>query len=184
MRHCDVGSIKSYRTGTSGVASCLTTGATVSRCAPTQILSNTGVPMLELIERLEKATGPDRELGNSILFACGWTCIEEGPGADRIIVWEPPDGSEAARAGDAYYGGDQPDPTASIDAALTLVPDKWTWNLHSVFRLDGEFFSAFLSGGSKHSESLCSRAPNALCAAALKARAAITAGKHGSDTDV
>ncbi len=72
--------------------------------------------MSDLIERLEKATGPDRELGNEVLLACGWRIEEHGDGPDRHVFW---------CGQDDYADGDQPDPTASLDAALTLVDDFW-----------------------------------------------------------
>lgn len=74
--------------------------------------------MKDLIERLGKATGPDRELGNAILFAVGWIQDEVGNGPNRSTVWVSPDD-----AGDQFFDGDHPNPTASIDAALTLMPE-------------------------------------------------------------
>lgn len=69
--------------------------------------------MKDLIERLERASGPDRELANDVLFACGWTAHETSDGPDRHVVWESPDGH-------GFEDGDQPDPTASLDAARSL----------------------------------------------------------------
>lgn len=78
----------------------------------------------ELIERLERATGPDRELANDVLFACGWSAHEIGMGDVRSTVWTSPDGHD-------HLDGDHPDPTRSLDAALTLVPGGWAWSVHS-----------------------------------------------------
>jgi hypothetical protein len=83
---------------------------------PKAVPSDDGSPLMELIERLEKATGPDRELGNQALLACGWKRWRE----DRIYLWEMP----GARGITTAY---PPDPTASLDAAVTLVPEGWIW---------------------------------------------------------
>lgn len=70
----------------------------------------------ELIAALEKATGPNRELDAAIARIAGWGCVMRDPQADhnwycwrkeyRSGVWIPL----------SLY-------TASIDAALTLVPE-------------------------------------------------------------
>ena len=74
----------------------------------------------DLIARLEKATGPDRELGNDVLLACGWVCEEHGNGGpDTYLTWAP------SADDDDFMDGDQPDPTSSIDAAMTLALDGW-----------------------------------------------------------
>lgn len=69
-----------------------------------------------LIERLEKAEGPDRELGDDILLACGWHTTSVGYFHGPIIRWCAPDGK-------SYDESDRPDPTASLDAAVGLVPE-------------------------------------------------------------
>lgn len=69
--------------------------------------------MNDLIERLEKAAATSRELANDVLLACGWTAHETSIGPSRPIVWESPNGH-------AFEDGDQPDPTASLDAARSL----------------------------------------------------------------
>ena len=81
----------------------------------------------ELIQRLEQASGPDRELGDAVLLACGWTRSQRskwnsarqkvGDGTlARDWFWVSPSGYE-------IEGHRRPDPTASLDAALTLVPE-------------------------------------------------------------
>ena len=119
----------------------------------------------DLIARLEKATGPDRELGNDVLLACGWVCEEHGNGGpDTYLTWAPsPDD-------DDFLDGDHPDPTSSIDAAMTLVPEgmeKDFTDLYGVARVSvginanpGPFYGTH-EGGSL---------AIALCIAALKAR--------------
>lgn len=119
----------------------------------------------DLIARLEKATGPDRELGNDVLLACGWVCEEHGNGGpDTYLTWAP------SADDDDFMDGDQPDPTSSIDAAMTLVPkgmEKDFTDLYGVARVSvginanpGPFYGTH-EGGSL---------AIALCIAALKAR--------------
>lgn len=64
--------------------------------------------MSDLIARLEAATGPDRELDRAIAKALGVMPLYEMRG---------------------QIGGSWPDCTASIDAALTLVPEGWLWQV-------------------------------------------------------
>ena len=114
--------------------------------------------MDDLIARLEKAKGPDRELDGDIALHLGLV----------------PRGMERGWAGGWAGNGKQFDAawyTSSTDAALTLVPEGWGWSLDwdggcSVFREplsgrlpDNEF------GADGPSPAI------ALCIAALKARA-------------
>jgi len=71
----------------------------------------------ELIARLEAATGPSRELDAQIAITCGKApavafrpCVSLDPGTFGI---------------GAYEIWVAPSYTASIDAALTLVPEGW-----------------------------------------------------------
>lgn len=73
----------------------------------------------DLIERVEKATGPDRELGKDILRFIGWVRENDG-------TWVSPKG----QAWFDYNPG-FPNPTASLDAAKTLIPAGWEWALYS-----------------------------------------------------
>jgi hypothetical protein len=73
----------------------------------------------ELIERLEKATGPDREL-DACIFLLQW------PGYRLQTDCEPfPDQVEPGRIQEigGFAHRTAPAFTASIDAALTLVPE-------------------------------------------------------------
>lgn len=95
-------------------------------------------PHAELIARLEKCVEPDRELSDAVLFACGWRVNyswdvlaqeqEEIGGYPEDLLdnacWYPP-GVKL----DWIYGFKRPDPLASIDAALTLIPDGLFWVL-------------------------------------------------------
>ena len=81
----------------------------------------------DLIARIEAAAGPDRELDAAISVAVGrgdheTHVIEYTDGRSQRVPWRP--------------GGLLPDIecrsyTASIDSALTLVPEGWVWRVCS-----------------------------------------------------
>ena len=72
---------------------------------------NDGSSLSDLIARLEKAAGPDRELDRAIALAMGWT---ESRASMHML--RSPSGTQEFPY--AY--------TRSIDAAMTLVPDdQW-----------------------------------------------------------
>lgn len=108
--------------------------------------------MRDLIARLEAATGPDRELDAEIMLAVypalGLTMTANGN-------WLSKSGIHTRV--EAY--------TASIDAALSLVPEGWAWCVHDV-------------GIASLMQALCvvkasAATPElALCIAALRAREA------------
>ena len=83
-------------------------------------MTDTDARLIELAERCEAATGPDRELDIAILThpAFGYRDVFE-------------DGRLFDRGNDGYWSleGDEkngplPSPTASLDAAMTLVPEN------------------------------------------------------------
>ena len=115
--------------------------------------------MEDLIRRIEKAAGPDRELDVEIALAIGWRLDQSEP-RDR---WWEPDRS--------HYLDEPPEFTASMDAAMTLLKDEWirlafgAANGCVVAHLDypnGPMVDLYSGVGSS--------AALALCAAALKAR--------------
>lgn len=67
----------------------------------------------ELIARLEAATGPSRELDKAILLALGYSW--------RGMAYWSRDDSHTWEGSTNF--------TASIDAALTLVPDGASWDV-------------------------------------------------------
>lgn len=69
----------------------------------------------DLIERLEAASGPDRELDAEIAVAIG---LGKATANHAGRYW---------KQGDLHVTGEAPAYTASIDAALTLVPEGWTY---------------------------------------------------------
>lgn len=105
----------------------------------------------DIIARLEKATGPDRELD-----------LEIG----RALPGPHPFSLSTAQ----QRGGKPPVPefTASIDAALMLMPEgaNWSLNSKSEARVGGPRLDFVIKGGSHVVPAI------ALCIAALKARAA------------
>jgi hypothetical protein len=127
--------------------------------------------LLTLAERCEQATGPDRELDVAIAVAAGVIRERDGnlcyaTGNDSDYVLER-----------GYYdleGGPQELPyfTASLDAAMTLVPERCPWTLEPgsawLRRLDDSDPSgvATIQGHNRNGTAL------ALCAAALRARVA------------
>ena len=117
----------------------------------------------ELIERLDAAPGPDRILDRDIEIYRGHSIKHPYTKlADRYVlsIYTHPDYG----AGQGYLPAQF---TASVDAALSLVPDGWSseigiYNHHSVVRLD--------AGGSRHAYAKAVTAPLAICIAALRAQ--------------
>ena len=141
--------------------------------------------LLDLIGRLEAATGPDRELD-----------------ADIWMLFDPQAANGAMQLGIAFSNRDWTQEekqrkgrdrlkrqsmayTASIDAALTLVPDcpsdkrkdfksNWWWTIEAFAGSKGSGKDGYLSRVYNADETntfgTASTAPIALCIAALKAR--------------
>lgn len=73
--------------------------------------------LLDLAERCEQATGPDRELDSLIAEACGVE-VKRRPKYRRGHYI----GGQPVQTG---WKEDPPKFTASLDAAMTLVPEGW-----------------------------------------------------------
>jgi hypothetical protein len=153
-----------------------------NRCNGDETMSG----LLELAERVEKATGPDAEMDMLIWAALnGVTEIRDTEskrvegrditdGQWLLLGWIDP-GKHSRNF--SPYGGDKayPNVTASLDAAITLVPDGWRWSVDSVG----------VAAASKEGQQITSPSPLwekaavnpalALCAAALRALAHQTA---------
>lgn len=119
----------------------------------------------DLIARLEKATGPDRELDADI-------CLEVGP--YQSDIWERnPRHRHLLQTKDAKLNDWVPFPnyTASLDAALTLVPEGQSAQTTRYANHEG--------GAWVGDEDFVRAATPAiaLCIAALKARQALTSAK-------
>ena len=101
--------------------------------------------LLDLADRCEKAAGPDRQIDVDILFEVVW----EGQGH------EPP----------------QTPFTASIDAALTLVPEGWSKRQYGTDGFsDSPCYATLTYDALRFARAKTE--PLAICAAALRARAA------------
>jgi hypothetical protein len=108
-------------------------------------------PLLELADRVEAATGPDRELDIA---------------TQRIVRDKP---------GLIYGLHACPPYTASLDAAATLVPEGWDWSA-SGYGDDGASAEVWLHGwqdDTKINSFLASTAPLCLVAASLRAIASM-----------
>lgn len=76
--------------------------------------------LLALAERVEQAPGPDRELADEVLLAFGYWKDNDGLyRGGRTFRWRRP--------GHVYSSAHNP--LASLDAAMTLVPEGWTWDV-------------------------------------------------------
>lgn len=130
--------------------------------------------LLDLIARCEAAVGPDRELDAKIALLVGYRRkgARSTIGISAGYVWAEP--------GEHFsYGTQPPRYTASIDAALTLVPERWCWQV-GPFNLSGrstaqiaeplEDVGGFGPGIGVRAQCEHSTAPLALVTAALKAR--------------
>jgi hypothetical protein len=120
--------------------------------------------MKELIDRLEKATGPDRKLDAAIYTdAIGlddyWSIHDHSNGKLCLRYYPGPPGPE-------YHP--LPLYTSSIDDALTLVPEQEKYGVSIDFDIDRLQWAASVIGWS-YAETI----PVALCIAALKAREAL-----------
>jgi hypothetical protein len=126
--------------------------------------------MLELAERCEAATVPDRELGFKILLACGWRRTNVGHFHGPLYYWSDGGGKRS-------YSEDRlPCPTALLDAAMTLVPEGMDWRVDTMTGLPGAIVcapNAWLSTKTAPMLQHGATPALALCAAALRARAAL-----------
>jgi len=126
----------------------------------------------DIIARLEKATGPDRDVDAHIALATGWLVLGTNIGPE----WCDPNNRPAGLP--AY--------TASLDAALRLVPEGWGGSVdvypESYRRPDADGKRLKWGGAASISPDFgdiarlitaCAKTPAlALCIAALKAREA------------
>lgn len=87
--------------------------------------------LLELAERVERAEGPDRRLDVAIAIAVDWTYPSMMAPLRVTVAWRGEDAidsiAEEAERPDSLLKY-LPRYTASIDAAMTLVPEGWWWS--------------------------------------------------------
>lgn len=138
--------------------------------------------LLELAERCEAATGPDARLNAEIVAALNNALLKPyppqtdfGPG-QRWQFW--------SLDGKHFLGNEAKHPfkvlpfTASVDAALTLVPEGWDGALYLAtdthkpeVQLETPAMRSALSMDDERVEGAAATLPLALCAAALRAKA-------------
>lgn len=132
--------------------------------------------LLELATRCEQATGPHWKLSDEIARAIGWTEHDGGRGSTD---WEDAAGRVAQ---DPIF-------TDSLDAATALVPEGWATrtdyrppNIDLPGGFGGPGFALVYQDIGHCYRGDAETAALALCAAALRARAAIaTAARQGED---
>ena len=113
-----------------------------------------------LITKLEAATEGSRALSDEVLLTCGWQRSNHQD--RRSCYWTSPDGRTHSR---------RPDPTRSLDDAVTLVPEGWLWSVgvQNTHKRTGP--SAFIWKPDVKAQFIEAATPAlALCIAALKAR--------------
>ena len=111
-----------------------------------------------LIARLEAAEGPSRELDREIAEAVGMELRVRG----STLVFVDTDGSHLMAA---------PDYTASLDAAVSLVPEGWWWLLEQWGFAKPDRRQIFRADLFQPKQEITAHAPIpalALCIAALK----------------
>lgn len=131
--------------------------------------------MNDLIERLEKAAGPDREIDRDIGRALEPLPTEpfNGPSAwdlHKGMYWiigkmDTKDGPQESK-----WGSRAASYTSSIDAALSLVRPAHEFEIGSAHLAECYWASVISAGGKWDGKS--KTLPIALCIAALKSRAA------------
>lgn len=135
--------------------------------------------MGDLIARLEAATGADRELDADIAVAVS--------GDPEAIVVRPHEGTIFTHKPGWWCDGNDkshlaPEFTASIDAAMTLVPEDWgghgilSWPGYDNGKLTNkaraDLHHCLSSGGGPKEIAFAATLPLAICIAALRARQA------------
>lgn len=130
----------------------------------------------ELIERVERASGPDREIDALIFRAIGEPLPTQFGPLGIALEWDEDGVSATVPIDDMRVHFTPPAYTASLDAAMMLVPDMWHWSLYdtngfvgpdrmAVAQLEPENYDTEqLMEGQSITPAL------ALCAASLKAR--------------
>jgi hypothetical protein len=135
--------------------------------------------MDDLIKQLEAAKGGSRELDGRIAWAFGWRFNGGVEPEDEDFALWPEIAGHWHKPGDRFADicsdddpaierwDDPPHYTTSLDAALTLVPEDWIWDVASTGAVwvmpEDEISQQIVIGGQ----------PDpiiALCIAALKAR--------------
>ncbi len=95
-----------------------------------------------LIERVEKASGPDRDLNRAVARHFGWHRVEPRFARSKHGGWIAPEDfigthSDGSPICDSLHGTDihrdVPDFTASLDAVMALMPDGLEYNITNIY---------------------------------------------------
>jgi hypothetical protein len=127
--------------------------------------------LLELAERVENATGPDRSYDVAIFQALGGPVPFQFANKIVALTFDEAEQCYFAPIGDMRVRYEPPTYTASIDAAMSLVPEGWGYSVldrRAVLpgcKVNAQCFTQFTQHGEAATPAL------ALCAAALRARA-------------
>jgi hypothetical protein len=129
----------------------------------------------ELIARLEKATGPDRGLDRDIHREISKRLIAD----ETVVAYIGPGGSTRTLTYAYPYHWALllcPPYTSRIDAALKTLEPGWEFTISTLYGLaDVELPLNDTRIGPVHVRNLACNVPAAICIAALKARAALSA---------
>jgi hypothetical protein len=136
----------------------------------------TAAELIALAERVEGLTGPCRETDEAIRYAIGWRAAHGR--------WYSPDDAALSRRRKVgllnFQPSQTPGPfTASLDAALGLVPSGWVWTVNTFRDGMASAYCMHPSGETvRHERKYAPTPALALTAAALRAKAAdLTDGK-------
>ena len=133
--------------------------------------------LLVLADRVEKLTGPDRDLEAEIWLACTpgatrnkWSYVHKATGRECTV-------DETRDATGRFIT--VPSFTASIEAALTLLPEGWWWSAGVCRRENHASVGSEIGTveGELIFETFGATAPLALLAAILRARQAAQSGQ-------
>jgi hypothetical protein len=125
----------------------------------------TTAALLALAERCEAAAGPDYQMGLAIAEAAGYRPVPNPTSAGGLVGrWYDPDGCMTTHEGPPLF-------TASVDAALTLVPKGWSKRQYGTDGFsDSPCYATLTYDALRFARAKTE--PLAICAAALRARAA------------
>lgn len=136
----------------------------------------------ELADLCERAAGPDKALNRAIARAVGWGYQTPSEAKRSNPAWFHPDDCRGGKpVFDSLHGTDvwrEPsDYVGTLDAAKTVVPQGWKMRQMNCSApcADDRSWHINLHGGREGEDTFVGRGPTielALCAAALRARAA------------
>jgi len=131
-----------------------------------------GEALLALAARAEAATGADRELDVAIgLLGRFYVAEPRWPGAEPMIGYVDDDGARV-EPGNGAQDSLVPRYTASLDAALSLVPEGWGFGVRTTDDRQHTARASCWTEGNRGEYCYAAATPAlALCCAALRARA-------------